>query len=61
MDYRLYSPCWSHSLRETVQELLGDNVRSEKPTGHQDRGERFRDREFTREARAEDSKLGASL
>jgi hypothetical protein len=35
-------------------ELMGENDWSKKPTGHQDRGERFRDREFTREARAED-------
>lgn len=40
---------------------MGDNVRSEKPTGQQGEGKRFRDREFSREARAEDSDLGVSV
>lgn len=39
---------------------MGDNVWSEKPTGHLDGDERCVDREFTREAKAEDTNLGAT-
>lgn len=46
---------------EKVQVLMGDGVLSEKPTAHLVGDERYTDRKFTRQARAEDPDLGASV
>lgn len=52
---------WSRGLLEKVQVLMGDGVRSEKPTAHLSGEERYMDRKFTRQARPEDTDLGASV